>query len=142
MELSQTPFARLQDRATLTILVDPEPATLVAFTNAGDPTMLVSAKVTEGLLAYDFDLTSPAQLAIAWSVNPQCTEFSFQLRQGVRWHDGTPFTSRDVASSIALLRELHGRGRATFTNLTEVRIPDTYTAIIALSKPSPYLLYA
>jgi len=142
MKLARTPFAKQQDSATLTLLVDPEPPTLVALTNAGDPTMLVSAKVTEGLLAYDFDLTPRAQLAIAWSVNPQCTEFSFRLRQGVRWHDGTPFTSRDVASSIALLRELHTRGRATFANLTEVRTPDAYTAIIALSKPSPYLLYA
>jgi peptide/nickel transport system substrate-binding protein len=62
---------------TLDLLVDPEPTTLVAVTNSGDPTLLVSAKVTEGLLAYDFDLTPKPQLAVEWSVDRQFMKFSF-----------------------------------------------------------------
>jgi len=45
------------------MLVDPEPPTLVALTNSADPSMLVSAKVTEGLLSYSFDLEPKPQHA-------------------------------------------------------------------------------
>ena len=127
---------------SLTMLLEPEPPTLVALTNCGDPSMFVSAKVTEGLLAYDFNLTPRPQLATAWSATPDSKEFTFHLRHGVRWHDGAPFTSRDVASAIALLRDVHGRGGTTFANVVGVRTPDPHTAVIALSQPAPFLLYA
>jgi len=132
----------MQQRGTLTMLLEPEPPTLVALTNCGDPSMFVSAKVTEGLLAYDFDLTPRPQLATAWSVSPDRREFTFRLRRGVRWHDGVPFTSHDVASAIALLRDLHGRGRTTFANVIAVRTPSSHTVVIELSQPAPFLLYA
>jgi peptide/nickel transport system substrate-binding protein len=132
----------MREAGTLTMLLEPEPPTLVALTNCGDPSMFVSAKVTEGLLSYAFDLSPRPQLATAWSVSPDSREFTFRLREGVRWHDGPPFTSRDVASSVALLRELHGRGRTTFANVTAVRTPDPLTAVIALSRPAPFLLHA
>ena len=35
-------------------------------------------------------------IATGWSWNEDGTELTFPLRSGVRWHDGTPFTARDV----------------------------------------------
>src|SRR6266568_9293158 len=35
-------------------------------------------------------------LATAWSWNADGTQLSFHLREGVRWHDGRPFTAKDV----------------------------------------------
>jgi peptide/nickel transport system substrate-binding protein len=35
-------------------------------------------------------------LATSWSWNDDGTELSFPLRKGVKWHDGAPFTARDV----------------------------------------------
>jgi peptide/nickel transport system substrate-binding protein len=127
---------------TLDLLVDPEPTTLVAVTNSADPTMLVSAKVTEGLLAYDFDLTPKPQLAVEWSVDREFMKFSFKLRKGVAWHDGSPFTADDVSYSIRLLKDVHPRGRATFANVQEVHAPDAETVTLRLAKPAPYLLKA
>jgi peptide/nickel transport system substrate-binding protein len=126
----------------VTLLVDPEPTTLVALTDSADPTMAVSAKVTEGLLAYDFDLAPRPQLAIAWAVSDDARAFTFRLRPGVRWHDGAAFTSADVAFSIWLLKQVHPRGRATFANVSEVETPDNLTAVIKLAKPAPYLIRA
>ena len=124
------------------LLVDPEPTTLVALTDPGDPTMAVSAKVTEGLLCYDFDLTPQPQLATAWEVDASSQNFVFRLRDGVKWHDGKNFTSADVAFSILLLKQVHARGRSTFANVIEVSTPDKLTAVIRLAKPAPYLIYA
>ena len=35
-------------------------------------------------------------LATGWSWNEDGTELTFQLRHGVKWHDGKPFTADDV----------------------------------------------
>jgi peptide/nickel transport system substrate-binding protein len=127
---------------TLTMLVDPEPTTLVALTNSADPSMLVSGKVTEGLLSYSFDLEPKPQLATNWSVSADGRALTFELRQGVRWHDGAAFTSGDVAFSIGLLKTHHPRGRTTFANVVEVRNPDPHTVTLVLSEPAPFLLSA
>jgi peptide/nickel transport system substrate-binding protein len=127
---------------TLHLLVDPEPTVLVTLTNSADPSLLVSAKVTEGLLTYDFDLNPKPQLATHWWVNPDGTTFKFKLRPGVKWHDGQDFTASDVAFSIMLLKAVHPRGRVTFANVAQVLTPDPHTAVIELLKPAPYLLYA
>jgi peptide/nickel transport system substrate-binding protein len=35
-------------------------------------------------------------LAISWSWNENGTELTLQLREGVKWHDGKPFSAEDV----------------------------------------------
>jgi peptide/nickel transport system substrate-binding protein len=42
-------------------------------------------------------------LATGWSWNEDGTELTFPLRQDVRWHDGTPFTAKDVKCTWDLL---------------------------------------
>ncbi|MCX8997364.1 ABC transporter substrate-binding protein [Rhizobiaceae bacterium BDR2-2] len=128
---------------TLNLLIQPEPPTLVTLAHTAGPTTRVSGKVTEGLLAYALDDFKPVpQLATEWHVSDDGLEYTFKLRTGVKWHDGEDFTSEDVAFSILALKEVHPRGRATFSSVTEVATPDAHTAIIRLSKPAPYLLGA
>src|SRR3954451_10946991 len=42
-------------------------------------------------------------LATGWSWNEDGTELTLPLREGVTWHDGKPFTARDVACTFDLL---------------------------------------
>ncbi len=126
----------------LTLLVNPEPNVLVNFATTAGAEQKISSKVTEGLLAYDFNVRPQPQLATAWSISPDGLQYTFRLREGVRWHDGQPFTSKDVAVSIGLLKQYHSRGRSTFANVVEVRTPNPQTALLKLSKPAPYLIYA
>jgi peptide/nickel transport system substrate-binding protein len=127
---------------TLTFLVEPEPPALVGIAHTAGPTQKVTAKVTEGLLAYDDNLNPVPQLATSWSVSDDGLRYTFKLRAGVKWHDGVDFTSADVAQSIKLLQQYHPRGRGTFKNVVTVETPDALTAVIVLSKPAPYLLKA
>jgi peptide/nickel transport system substrate-binding protein len=136
------PAASPRRGGRIDLLIDPEPSTLVALTDSADPTMAVSAKVTEGLLCYDFNLNPQPQLATEWTVDSDARTFTFRLRDGVKWHDGAEFTSADVAFAILLLKQVHPRGRATFANVTDVATPDRLTAVIRLAKPAPYLLRA
>ena len=42
-------------------------------------------------------------LATSWAWNEEGTELTMPLRQGVKWHDGKPFTAADVRCTFALL---------------------------------------
>jgi len=127
---------------TLTFIQNNEPQTLVALTTVATPALTVSAKVTEGLLEYDFDINPRPLLATEWTISPDGLTYTFKLRPNVKFHDGKPFTSADVAYSIELLKTVHPRGRNTFANVTAVKTPDPLTAVIELSKPAPYLIKA
>src|SRR6516225_11955784 len=43
------------------------------------------------------------ELATGWSWNEDGTELTFRLREGVKWHDGQPFTVKDVLCTWDLL---------------------------------------
>jgi peptide/nickel transport system substrate-binding protein len=137
-------IAQAQPRrgGTLNFLVEPEPPALSTIVHTAGPSTKVSAKVLEGLLTYDHDLTPRPQLATSWAISEDGLRYSFRLREGVLWHDGKPFTSADVAASIGILKQYHPRGRGTFANVATVETPDALTAVIVLSKPAPYLISA
>jgi len=127
----------------LTVLMAQEPATLTSSFNTALPLGTVSTKMLEGLLTYDAGMNPKPGLAREWSVSPDGLTFTFKLRPGVKWHDGKPFTSADVAfSAMKVWKELHPRGRTIYANLTDVETPDPLTAVFKLSKPSPVLLSA
>ncbi|ASW10602.1 ABC transporter substrate-binding protein [Rhizobium sp. 11515TR] len=127
---------------TATLLLSAEPPVLTTIAHTAFNSVYVSPKVTEGLLTYDFDLNPQPLLAKQWSVSDDGLRYTFKLRDGVRWHDGKPFTADDVVFSIKTLKDVHPRGRNTFLNLVEIETPDLLTAILVLSKPAPYLITA
>lgn len=66
----------------------------------------------------------------------------FRLRDGVKFHDGTPFTADDVKFSFETLREHHPRGRATFAPVEAINIHGPHEIELILTCPAPYLLKA
>ncbi|KAF1022635.1 MAG: Oligopeptide-binding protein AppA [Paracidovorax wautersii] len=125
----------------LNVAVSPEPTLL---TSAFITTMnigMVSSKVLEGLVSYDLDLKPVPALATSWATTPDGKTLTFQLRPGVKWHDGQPFTSADVAWTLGeVWKKLHPFGRAAFANVEKVETPDAHTVVIHLSSPAPYIL--
>ena len=81
---------------TLIMMVQPEPPTLASYLSTSGPIGQVAAKVYDGLLEYDLDLKPQPSLAESWDVSPDGRTITFKLRQGVKFHDGKPFTSADV----------------------------------------------
>ena len=60
-------------------------------------------------------------LATEWAWSNDGKDLTFKLRDGVKWHDGQPFTSADVKYTFEeVLKKHHPRGRATFANLESV----------------------
>jgi peptide/nickel transport system substrate-binding protein len=85
-------------------------------------------------------------LATSWSWTEDGTELSFKLRQGVKWHDGKPFTAADVKCTFDLLLgkaaeklRLNPR-KAWYRNLEEVTTKGDDEALFHLHRPQPALI--
>jgi len=85
-------------------------------------------------------------LATSWSWNADHTELTFKLREGVKWHDGKPFTAQDVKCTFDMLM---GKSREKFRknprqnwyeNVTEVTTNGDYEASFHLKRPQAALL--
>lgn len=65
--------------------------------------------------------------------------WTFYIRRGVTWNDGTPFTSKDVAFTVNMLKANPALYGHTFYNewVESVSTPDDYTVVFHLTKPSP-----
>ena len=77
-------------------------------------------------------------LATSWSPNADGSEWTFKLRTGVKWSDGAPFTSADVAASITRLQ-----GGNLKANVAGASTPDAGTVVVKLKNPDgqfPYFL--
>jgi len=129
-------------RRIFNLLVNPEPPTLSSFNTSAGTAITASSKVLEGLLRYDETLTPQPGLAVSWEAAADGLSYTFKLREGVKWHDGQPFTAQDVAFSLETNKRYHPRGGSTFANLARVETPDDHTAIVKLAKPAPYLIRA
>ncbi len=128
---------------TLSVALNPEPPFLLNAINTTLQMGMVTSKVMEGLLSYDLNMNPQPLLAESWSKAADGLSYTFKLRKGVKWHDGKPFTSADVAFSLMnVWKPLHPRGRSTFSKVTSVETPDAHTVVFKLSGVTPQLLSA
>ena len=87
-------------------------------------------------------------LAESWSWDDTNTKLTFKLHQGVKWHDGTPFTAKDVQCTWRMLigkgdgkTEFRRNPRAVwYSKLQDVTTNGDYEATFNLSAPQPSLL--
>src|SRR5690242_6822905 len=83
-------------------------------------------------------------LATSWTWSADGKGLSFKLRQGVTWHDGKPFTARDVACTFDLLVDpdkLRRNPRAAWWgNLEKVTVESDFDVTIHLKRRQPALL--
>ena len=141
--LQRTARAQQKRGGILTAILNPEPPLLVLGLNQQAPTQLVAGKIYQGLLRYDFDLKPLPSLAKAWTVSADGLTYTFKLEEGVKWHDGAPFTAEDVVfSCVKFLPEVHPRARATFDRCESITAVDRFTVAFKLKAPFEPFLYA
>ena len=85
-------------------------------------------------------------LAESWSWDATNTKLTFKLRQGVKWHDGQPFTAKDVQCTWRMLigktetQDFRRNPRKVwYTKLQDVSINGDHEATFELSEPQPSL---
>lgn len=110
-------------------------------TTAGG-THAVTGNIYSGLVQFDEQLDPQPNLAQRWQVSPDGKAYTFFLRQGVKWHDGKPFTAADVKFTFEqVLLKYHSRTKAGLENvLAGIDTPDETTAVFRFKEPYAPLL--
>ncbi|MBI3156208.1 MAG: ABC transporter substrate-binding protein [Burkholderiales bacterium] len=93
----------------------------------------------EGLTRYDAQYRIEPALATKWTFTSP-TQVRFELRKGVKFHDGSPFTADDVLFSFDRIRQPQGTMGIYVTGVQEIRKVDDHTVDFILSAPNPLLL--
>jgi len=102
------------------------------------PTFAQNQQIYEPLITRTPDLGLEPALATSWeAVEP--TRWVFQLREGVTFHDGRPFTADDVEFSIRRAQHRFSNYLQFVTEIEEVEIIDDYTVNLITSAPVPLL---
>lgn len=98
------------------------------------------SNVYEPLVATDADARLVPRLARTWE-NPDPRTWIFHLRQGVVFHDGTPFTASDVAASLERIRrDASLEMRKKLSGVETVRTRDRTTIELKTRDPDRMLL--
>jgi peptide/nickel transport system substrate-binding protein len=137
------PRAARAEPATAILGIDADPPTLNPALSTDYGTGDVGAKILEGLVWLDRTYTPQPSLATAWTVAPDGKSFRFSLRQGVAWHDGTPFSADDVVFTFnEVLAKYHPRTSALLKSIgAKVTAPDAGTVLVTLDKGyAPFLV--
>jgi peptide/nickel transport system substrate-binding protein len=133
----------VQKGGRLVVAADSEPRNLNPAIVASNGVFFVASKVIEPLAEASFDGENGLEprLATSWKGADDGLTATFHLREGVKWHDGQPFTSADVAfSALQVWKPLQNLGRVVFKALEKVETPDNYTAVFHFSEPTPFQL--
>lgn len=136
-----TSVAAQTEGGRIDVVIQPEPPGLMLGIIQNGPTQMVAGNIYESLLKYDTDLNPMPSLATNWKVSDDGLTYTFNLKEGVTWHDGEPFTAEDVVFSVdEFLRETHPRLRVSLEHVASVEAPDAHTVIFTLNQPfGPFL---
>jgi len=97
-----------------------------------------TASVYESLVGRGKDMSLVPLLATKWTqTSPNV--WRFELRKGVKFHDGTPFSADDVVFSFARAADPGGDMRGYTSSFKEVRKIDDHTVEIETTAPNPIL---
>ncbi len=100
----------------------------------------VLENVFDTLVEPDENLEMRPALAKAWTVSPDQLAWTFHLREGVRFHDGSPFTADDVVYSYRRIIDEKLSNVDKFSAVTDVSAPNETTVVIKVKQPTPNLL--
>jgi peptide/nickel transport system substrate-binding protein len=101
------------------------------------------ANLYEGLTRLDSGGAVDPALAESWTVSEDGLTYTFKLRAGVAFHDGTPFDSSIVKFTLerALAPDSTNAQKQLFAPIAGVATPDPLTAVVTLKEPTGNFLY-
>ncbi|MBK5926428.1 ABC transporter substrate-binding protein [Rhodobaculum claviforme] len=122
---------------TLNVGLADDPPEMDPHLTSSNASRTVLHNIFATLVEVDEDLQIQPELAESWEVSEDGTEYTFHLREGVTFHDGTPFDAEAVAFNFARMMDRDfGSARAgELSFVEEVVVEDTHRVTVRLSQP-------
>jgi peptide/nickel transport system substrate-binding protein len=101
------------------------------------------SNVFEGLTRFTADGTIVPGLAKSWEIADDGLTYTFSLREGVTFHDGTTMDAADVKFTLdrILAEDSTNAQKALYTAISQVEVVDPLTVRLTLSEPNGNLLF-
>ena len=141
---------------TLNVALQADPTTLDPLKAGLTAIWKVIEHVNDGVIRVDPSLAPIPGLAESWEISEDGTVYTFHLRSGISFHDGSPFTSDDVLFSWTRILDpataavnaanfLNVKGGEAFlagetTELEGIQAPDPQTVVVTLEQPEASFL--
>lgn len=99
------------------------------------PALFAADVWADGLMTYDREANRVPRLARSWTISEDGKTYTFNLREGVKWSDGKPFSAADVVFTL----ENFGKFNTYLTKLMplveKASAPDDKTFVLTLKQP-------
>ena len=130
------------DPNTLVMIIESSPINLDPRVGVDAQSQRIDELLFDPLVTRDEHFNLQPALAERWET-PDPLTYIFHLRQGVRFHDGQPLTSRDVKWTFDSLisGKIRSPKASTFTSVSSIETPDDYTVIFHLKQPYASLMW-
>jgi peptide/nickel transport system substrate-binding protein len=104
--------------------------------------MVVNGNIYEGLTSIDKDLKVVPGLAESWTVSPDGKTYTFKLRPGVKFHDGSALEAEDIVSTIKRVqsKDIASPLASRLSAIESANAVDPQTVELKLKEPSAPLL--
>ncbi len=109
-------------------------------------TLHFSSPFYSTLLRFNLDKFPEVEgdLAQSWTVSPDFLTYTFKLHEGVKFHDGTPFSSADVKATYDRMRNppqgVVSPRKATFGDIDAIETPDPNTVVFKMKAVNASML--
>jgi len=115
-----------------------EPTSLDPITTNNVPSSIIFMQVHDALVTYDQDLNIVPMLAESWEVSEDGRTYTFALRDGVRFHDGEPFTAADVVYAFTAGADpaYQSQWLGRFQQIEAIEALDDLTVRLTLEAPN------
>jgi len=140
--LALTPFNSIAQGTprrggTLRISVDQAVAKLNPLLTRVNPEYMVAELLYSGLTRLKVDMTAEPDLAASWTSSPDLLEWTFVLRKGVTFHDGSAFSAADVVATFEAILDAKtaSPARQNVGPIAKVTAKDANTVVFTLSAP-------
>lgn len=114
-----------------------EASTLIPLLATDSSSHAVAGQIYNGLVKYDKNLKIVGDLAESFHVAGDGLTITFNLRRGVKWHDGAPFTSKDVLYTyrVTVDPETPTAYAEDFKQVKNISAPDAHTIKVVYGVP-------
>ncbi|TIV59126.1 ABC transporter substrate-binding protein [Mesorhizobium sp.] len=100
-----------------------------------DTTVCHAVAIYDSLFALDSKLTPQPQMVGRWSTSDDKKTYTFELRDGLAWHDGGPVRAQDCVASIRRWSSVDSGGRLIMELAADISRKDDKTFKIVLKEP-------
>ena len=128
---------------TLVSVMGSNPRSLNGAVQSGIVTGYPAAQLFASPLSYDEDGTPQPYLAESWEISDDGLTYTFTLRSGVTFHDGTTMDAEDVKFSLdrILAEDSANAQKALYAAIYAVEVIDPLTVQLTLSEPNGNMLF-